>query len=54
MTPPQYAKSFPSASPDSNIRAAHDRVTTRIGSATVITPPQFATLLAAWRLEKMG
>lgn len=54
MTPPQYAKHFPAASPADNTRAAAERLAARIGSAQTVTPPQFATLLQTWRLEKLG
>lgn len=54
MTPPQYAKAFPSTSREDAIRATQSRVAARVGDTFAITPPQFAALLSAWRLEKLS
>lgn len=54
MTPPKYAQAFPSATAEQNITAANARVEARIAGKGAITPPQFATLLQAWRLEKLA
>lgn len=54
VTPPQYAKAFPSTSREDAIRATQSRVAARVGDTFAITPPQFAALLSAWRLEKLS
>ncbi|WP_190870324.1 hypothetical protein [Dermabacter vaginalis] len=54
MTPPKYAQAYPSATDQQNISAANSRVEARIAGKGAITPPQFATLLHAWRLQKLA
>ncbi len=54
MTPPKYAQAFPSANEHQNTTAANVRVEARIAGKGAITPPQFATLLHAWRLQKLA
>lgn len=50
ITPVQFAKLYPSASVTQNAIALRERVINRIDDAKAITPPQYAALIAAWRL----
>ena len=52
MTPPQFAKHYPAISAEENARRTRDRVEARVHGRRDITPPQFAALLRAWKLDK--